>query len=62
VACAKGEAEVAELLLHGGADPNIRDHLGNCAILEAVKTAHDRCLQVNTSGSWATGCWRELSA
>ncbi len=39
-----------ELLLRGGADPNIRDHLGNCSILEAVKTAHDRCLQVSELG------------
>ena len=46
LACAKGATEVVELLLVAGADPGLRDALGNSPLLEAAKAGQDRCVDV----------------
>jgi hypothetical protein len=46
LACAKGAADVVELLLLAGASPGKRDALGSTALLEAAKAGQDRCLEL----------------
>lgn len=46
LACAKGCAEVVELLLAAGASPAVKDSLGCSPLLEAVKAGQEQCMAV----------------
>ncbi len=46
LACAKGCAEVVELLLAAGASPAAKDSLGCSPLLEAVKAGQEQCIAV----------------
>ena len=45
-AAARGDLEVVNLLIHGGADPNVTDNNGYTALLHAIEARYDQVEQV----------------
>ena len=45
-AAANGQAQAISALLRGGADPNLKDDLGQTALMRAVSGLHEQAIQI----------------